>query len=345
MSKELNHILVIRFSAMGDVAMTVPVLKVLTEQYPDLKITVVTRHFFAPFFRDLKNVSVHPADLKGKHKGVFGLYKLSKALKALNFDAVADLHNVLRSKILKFFFFGKQVVKQDKGRAEKKALVSGHTFEQLKTTHQRYADVFEALGFPVDLSKLSFSNPDTSEVELASNLKAFITNTNQPIIGVAPFAAFEGKMYPIDKMKLVVEALSKDNNIILFGGGAREIALLNQFEAEFKNTKSVAGKLNLNEELDLMTKLDVMLSMDSGNAHIAAMLGKKVITIWGVTHPFAGFSPYKQPKDYALLADRNQYPLIPTSIYGNKQPEGYEKAAGSISVETIIEKVKTVISV
>ncbi len=68
-----KHILVLRFSAMGDVAMTVPVLRALTTQYPELKITVVTRAFFKPFFQDLKNVSVYTADFKGKHKGVLGL--------------------------------------------------------------------------------------------------------------------------------------------------------------------------------------------------------------------------------------------------------------------------------
>ena len=162
-----KHILVIRFSAMGDVAMSIPVLRALTQHYPDLKITVLTRDFFKPFFRDLENVEVYVADLKGKHKGILGLYKLSKELKAHNtstsrsaaFDAVADLHNVLRSKLLKFFFFGKKVVQLDKGRSEKKALTTGKRFQQLKTTHQRYADVFEALGYPIDLSHPTFPKP------------------------------------------------------------------------------------------------------------------------------------------------------------------------------------------
>jgi len=73
-------------------------------------------------------------------------------------------------------------------------------------------------------------------------------------------------------------------------------------------------------------------------------LGKKVITIWGVTHPFAGFSPFNQPKDYALLADREKYPLIPTSVYGNTFPDGYDNAAGSILPKTIIEKVNSLCS-
>ena len=339
MSNKPKHILVLRFSAMGDVAMTVPVLRALISQYPELKITVVTRGFFKPFFQDLENVTVYEADFKGHHKGVLGLYKLSKELKKLQFDAVADLHNVLRSKILKLFFFGKKVVQLDKGRAEKKALTAGQTFQQLKTTHQRYAEVFEALGYAVDLSQPTFLQSKL----LSENLNTFISNKDYKTVGIAPFAAHHSKMYPIVQMKAVISEISKNYNVILFGGGAKEIEVLNQLETEFNNTKSVAGKLNLEEELILISNLDLMLSMDSGNAHIAAMLGKKVITIWGVTHPFAGFAPFNQPNDFALTANREQYPLIPTSIYGNKFPEGYENAAGSISVENIVSKIRATI--
>lgn len=319
--------------------MTVPVLRALTAQYPELKITVVTRAFFKPFFQDLENVNFYEADLKGKHKGVLGLYKLSKELKNLNFDAVADLHNVLRSKILKFFFFGKKVMQLDKGRAEKKALVSGQKFEQLKTTHQRYAEVFEALGYSIDLSHSTFPKPQ----DLTDKLKAFIPNKKIKTIGIAPFAAHHSKMYPLDQMEKVIAEISKAYNVILFGGGVKEITLLNTLEAKFENVRSVAGKLNLNEELALISNLDLMLAMDSGNAHMAAMLGKKVITIWGVTHPFAGFAPFHQPLDFALTADRNEFPLIPTSVYGNKYPEGYENAASSVLEVDIIAKIKSVI--
>ncbi|HIC31898.1 MAG TPA: ADP-heptose--LPS heptosyltransferase RfaF, partial [Flavobacteriaceae bacterium] len=95
---------------MGDVAMTVPVLRAFTQQHPKVKLTVLTRPFFVPFFKDLPNTSVFIFDEKQKHKGVFGLYKLYKELKALDIDKIADLHNVLRTKILKLFFFGKTFV-------------------------------------------------------------------------------------------------------------------------------------------------------------------------------------------------------------------------------------------
>lgn len=339
MSKPKKHILVIRLSAMGDVAMTIPILRAFRQQHPGIKITVLTRSFFTPFFKYLDQVDVFTLDLKGKHKGFFGLYKLSKELKTLDFDAVADLHNVLRSNILKYFLFGKTFIQIDKGRAEKKTLISGEAFQQLKTTHVRYADVFGKLGFPTDISKPTFPK----KVVLNEKLQNFIGENSKKRIGIAPFAAHDGKMYPLDLMEQVITALSKDYNVILFGGGEKELAILNGFETKFKKVINMAGKLSLNEELDVISNLDVMLSMDSGNAHIAAMLGIKVISIWGVTHPFSGFAPFNQPEDYMLLANRAEFPNIPTSVYGNKYPDNYKEAARSILPETVIEKIKSII--
>ena len=354
MSKKPKHILVIRLSAMGDVAMTIPVLKAFTTQYPDVKLTVLTREFFTPFFRDLENVTVYPADLKGKHKGILGLYKLSKELKNQTFssvtssavekshikiDAIADLHNVLRTNILKFFFFGKTFAQIDKGRAEKKALVSGETFQQLKTTHERYADVFRELGFTLNLANPIFPK----RVELNSRIVSVIGTDSKKWIGIAPFAAHESKMYPLELMEKVIETLSKTYKILLFGGGKKEIEILDEFQSKNEHVINLAGKLTLDEELDVISNLDVMLSMDSGNAHMAAMLGVKVVTIWGVTHPFAGFAPFNQPEDFALVSDREKFPLIPTSIYGNKYPNNYQYVSKSIFPIKIVKKVESIL--
>ena len=334
-----KHILVIRLSAMGDVAMTVPVLRALTMQHPELRITVLTRVFFKPFFRDLQHVEVFSADVKGAHKGVFGLYKLAKALNKKQFYVVADLHNVLRSKMIKKFIKCKRFISIDKGRKEKRLLTSGTVFKKLKRTHQRYADVFGGLGFEVDLNHPHFPK----KAILSPKLQELLGNHSMKRIGIAPFAAHEGKMYPLTLMKTVIENLSKDYKLILFGGGPYESEILNEFQTSFNNTINLAGKVSLNEEMDVISNLDVMLSMDSGNAHIAAMLGVKVVTIWGVTHPFAGFAPFNQPEHHALMADREAFPLIPTSVYGNKYPESYKEAAGSISPKTIVEKIKSII--
>nr|WP_290855278.1 glycosyltransferase family 9 protein [Flaviramulus sp.] len=340
MAKTPKHILVIRLSAMGDVAMSVPVVRALTQQYPDIKITILTRTKFTSFFRNLDNVTVFPAYLEEKHKGIYGLYKLARQLnKANQFYAIADLHNVLRSKILKKFIRGKRFVTIDKGRKEKRQLISGKIFEPLKSTHNGYAEVFEPLGYRTILTNPTFPK----KAQLNKKLQNLIGQDSKKLIGIAPFAAHEGKMYPLDLMTIVIEHLSKKNKVILFGGGKNEIEFLSGLENKYDNVINAAGRLSLDEEMDLISNLNVMLSMDSGNAHIAAMLGIKVITIWGVTHPYAGFAPFNQPFDYCLIADRNEFPLIPTSVYGNKYPENYKYAARSISPDLVIDKINAVI--
>ena len=228
----------------------------------------------------------------------------------------------------------------NKGRSQKKALTTGKIFKQLKTTHQRYADVFKALEYAVDLSQPTFPK----QKAIPKKLQFFMANKEYKNIGIAPFAAYDGKMYPLDKMEVVIDTLSKNYNIILFGGGNKEAKILNKFETKYSNVNSTAEKLSLAEELLLISHLDVMLSMDSSNGHLAAMLGKKVISLWGVTHPFAGFMPFNQPTDYAITANREKYPLLPTSVYGNTYSKDYKNAAGSISVEKIVTKIKSVIS-
>ena len=143
-------------------------------------------------------------------------------------------------------------------------------------------------------------------------------------------------------MQDVINKLAENNNnkIFLFGGGNKEIEILNQFASQKENVITIAGKLKFEEELKLISNLDIMLSMDSGNSHIAAMLGIKVITLWGATHPYAGFLSFNQPMDSALVSDREKYPLLPTSVYGNKKVEGYEDAMRSISVESVVKKIE-----
>jgi ADP-heptose:LPS heptosyltransferase len=339
-----THILVIRLSAMGDVAMTVPVIRVLTETYPNVKITVLSRPFFRPLFEDIPNLNFLEADVYGEHKR-FGLIKLAKQAKDLGIDAVADLHNVIRSKIITRYlkFKGIETATIDKGRSEKKQLVAakGENISQLKTTHQRYADVFEKLGFPLDLN--TFTVP--AQKPLTPKLNGLLGVEPKKLIGIAPFAAHQSKMYPLSLMAEVIRELDETDKyrIFLFGGGKKEIKLLKEMEIPFANVTNVAGKLSFEEELALISNLDLMISMDSGNGHLAAMYGVPVITLWGVTHPFAGFAPFNQPEGNQILSDRKAYPLIPTSIYGNKFPKGYEEVMKTIAPRTVVNKVLEVL--
>ena len=336
-----KHILVIRLSAMGDVAMTVPVLRALTQQHPEIKVTVVSRPFFKPFFDDLANVNFFAVDLNHRHKGMLGLVRLYHDLKQLNIDVVADLHNVLRSKIVRSLFAvsGKKVAATDKGRKDKKALTRAENkvFAPVKSMVERHASTFEQLGFPIDLTQVSFPAPS----ELTETIKKVTGNKSEKWIGIAPFAQYDSKVYPLDLMQEVVASLAQTAyKVFLFGGGKTEIDKLNQLQNNHANVVVVAGKIKFQEELTLISNLEVMLSMDSGNAHIAAMLGVKVITLWGATHPYAGFKPFHQPDEYCLTADRTTYPLLPTSVYGNKVVKGYEEAMRTILPENIVSKIK-----
>lgn len=331
---------------MGDVAMTVPVLRALVKQYPELKITMVSRPFYKPFFDGIPNLDFFSFEAKGKHKGFFGLLKLFLELKALNIDAFADLHNVLRSQIIRnlFALSGKKMAAVDKGKAAKRALTRSENkiFKPLAPMVERHAKVFETLGFPIDLSNPEF--PETKDLS-PEVLEITEAKTDLKWIGIAPFAQHEGKVYNIDLMQQTITQLSKIRNakIFLFGGGKKEIEILDKFSKDLENVIVVAGKISFEQELLLISNLNVMLSMDSGNAHIAAMYGIRTVTLWGATHPFAGFAPFHQPMENALVSDRQQYPKLPTSVYGNKYVEGYEDAMRTIAPETIVEKIRTIL--
>ncbi len=236
-----------------------------------------------------------------------------------------------------FALSGKKVAYRDKGRAEKKALTQAENkvFMQLPTMFERHAKVFNELGFTVDLSHPVFPKKAVLDKEIS----IILGENNKKLIGIAPFAQYDSKVYPLDLMQEVINQLAKNSEykILLFGGGKKEIEILNSLANNKENVINMAGKIKFQQELQLISNLDVMLSMDSGNAHIAAMLGVKVITLWGATHPFAGFSPFNQPLENALVSDRNQFPKLPTSVYGNKKVEGYEDAMRTITVDSIIK--------
>ena len=334
---------------MGDVAMIVPVLRAFSTQHPLVKITVVSRPFFKPFFDTIPNVTFFSIDVTNRHKGFTGIIRLFKDLKKLQVTHIADLHNVLRSKIIRFLFApcDIKIAATNKGRAEKKQLtrLQKKDIAPLKSMIARHVDTFSSLGFSVDLNNPQFPIKAPISSEILNKLNETSHFFAHQLIGIAPFAQYTTKVYPFDLMQQLINELLKNGHqkIILFGGGKNEINLLNQLQNNNKTTLVVAGKLSLTEELQLISNLDLMLSMDSANAHLAAMLGIKVVTLWGATHPFAGFVPFNQPLQNCLVANRERYPFLPTSVYGNKFVPGYEDAMRTIKVTQIIEKINSLL--
>jgi ADP-heptose:LPS heptosyltransferase len=345
MSEKRQHILVIRLSSMGDVAMTVPILELLLEQHPNLNITFVSRPKFEAFFKHLPRVNFFAADVDIKYRGVFGIYKLAKELSTLKADAVADLHDVLRTKILKFFLrlgFSGQIKTIDKGRAEKKKLCANNPNKelyQIKNTFERYAEVFEKLGYKIDLSKDRFK----PSVPLTDNTAELLSiAANKIPIGIAPFARYKAKTYPFYLMEKMIKELLEcrsDLHVFLFGAES-DFENLSQLKIVFPNKISIVGTdLDLSEELGLISRLKLMLSMDSANMHLASMLSVPVVSLWGATHPCLGFYGWGQNPNNAICADRNKFPTLPCSVNGSKVHPGTENCMETIEPSFVIQKI------
>lgn len=339
-----HHLLIIRFSSLGDVAMTVPVLKLLLQQHPGLQIIMVSTGFMEPLFKGIERLHFFAADIKGRHQGVKGLYLLYQDLKkSFSFDAIADLHDVLRTKLLRSFFLfsGKPIAVINKGRVEKKRLTrqKNKILKPLKTTFQRYADVFESLALPVVL-KLPKKLKNVGTVPLPlQKLRA----EKSFIIGIAPFAQYAEKTYPPEKMKEVIQLLlaHKEVRIFLFGG-KKDAVIFQQWENEFERVESLAGKMTFENELEYIGALDVMVSMDSANMHLASLYSVPVVSIWGATHPYAGFNGWEQPPGNTIHIDLY---CRPCSVFGNKP--GYRGdllCLYSIAPLTVYNKVMEYIS-
>ncbi|APD07175.1 hypothetical protein UJ101_01659 [Flavobacteriaceae bacterium UJ101] len=336
----MKKILVTRFSAMGDVAMIVPVLKNVLEQNPDVHITLVSRGFFKPFFQNIERLSFKEIDLKAKHKGILGIYKLAQDLKKEKFDAYADLHNVLRTQLLRLFlkFSISNIASINKGRKEKKALTrkENKKFTPLKSTFERYADVFRSLDITVNIKQTLTHKEEPLTPILQEKI---LFDSTKKHIGIAPFAQHEGKIYPLVKIQNIVKTLAQDPElqIYLFGGGEKEKKLLEEIAQQNINTISLVGKTTLEEELQIISNLNLMFSMDSSNMHMASLVGTPVVSFWGATHPYAGFMGFGQSEENSI--QRSDLDCRPCSVYGNKPCWRGDWACLDIDETIFVEKI------
>lgn len=274
---------------MGDVAMLVPVVRQLATEYPSLEIDVLSKRFMGSLFEGIApNVhfigSIDEVDIRR--------YRL-----------VADMHSVIRSRLLSLQLGagGAKVRHIRKGRLGKWLLVHGRRQQQMSTI-ERYMDVLRRLGLPIN-----------------TPTPAIVTQERKNI-GIAPFAAHTGKIYPLDRMESVVRMLGEEmskrgEQVLLFGAGEKEKTILDRWATTYPGVVSMVGKMKMNEEVDCMSTLRLMLTMDSGNMHLASIAGTRVLSIWGATHPMAGFLGFGQQQKDCIQRELN---CRPCSVYGNK---------------------------
>lgn len=339
----MSSILILRFSALGDVTMSVPVVYSLARTYPGIEITVVTREQWAALFESMPSgVHFHGLDMSD-YRGIRGLSRLYRELRMEKPECIADFHDVLRSRYLdmRFHMSRIKVAVINKGRKEKKELTrrDNKRFCQLPTSTERYADVLRRLGYPVKMEFLSIFGDEEGDVGTLANVVG--AKNENTWIGIAPFAQHEGKIYPTDMMEHVIALLCKKpgRRIFIFGGGEEERSIAGEWESRYPAVSSLIGKGRLIDELGVMSRLDVMLSMDSANMHLAAITGIKVFSIWGATHPYAGFAAWGQTPDSFIQAD---LPCRPCSIFGNRKCyRGDYACLRKIDPMVVVEKIQT----
>jgi len=300
---------------MGDVAMVASVLKEFQAQHMDTEIIMVSRKLFKAFFEHIPRVIFHTIDPKVKHRGIEGLFRLFQELRAYKPDFVADLHNNLRSNVLNklFAWRGYPVRILDKGRAAKKELIRKRNkiLKPLRPMTECYADVFRQFGFAMDLSHHLQKEP-----RLIPNGLLGLLASDQIKIGVAPFAQHPYKVFDLESMEQVIQYLSENNyTVFLFGGGTKEKEIGEEWRKKYAGVQNTIGQFSLRQELDIIAHLDLMISMDSAGMHMASLMGTRCISIWGATHPFAGFLGYGQSLEDCIQVE---HPNRPSSIYGNK---------------------------
>jgi ADP-heptose:LPS heptosyltransferase len=311
------RLLVIRTSAMGDVALTAPVLRAVTGQYPRAEVVMLTRPLFRPFFYSIGGLTLFFIDIRQRHKGIAGMVRLFRDLtRTGRFDIVIDLHDVMRTRFLRNLFRMKGIPSFviDKGRREKRSVVSGKRKVQLKHSVERYAETFAKAGFPLILHGDPWIIPAPEALAKVSSVMDSHEGLN---IGVAPYAKHKLKIWPEEYMvRLLGMIVEKYQARFFLFGGNDEAEKLSSLQMRITGSFNTAGTLDLDEELALMSRLDLMIAMDSSNMHMAALTGIKVISLWGGTDPVTGFGAWMQNEDHSIRIPVDELTCRPCTIYG-----------------------------
>lgn len=321
----LISVVIARFSAIGDVAMAVPVIYSACATYPDISFVFVTRPSMTDIFVNRPaNLTLVGADVKTDYTGVSGMRRLVGELAHdYRADIFIDLHDVLRSRLMRLFWRlrGVKTVKIDKGKSHKHALTRRFRKRMLPLISQRarYREVFFKAALPVSDS---FNGLFGGRAKAPAESFAAITAPKaqgERWVGVAPFAAHLGKIYPVEKMEKALRILIRrcpSVRYFFFGGAGDERVTLERWACEFPGSVSLAGKrYGFATELALINHLDAMVTMDSANMHLASIASTPTVSIWGATHPYCGFKGWHQSD-----SDIIQLPMTcrPCSVFGSK---------------------------
>jgi len=308
---------------MGDVAIAAPVIYGMKKSYPDHQITVVTKSVFAPILRQIPEINVIEYDHKGIHKGFLGLIRFARQIPVAHYTHIIDLHDVVRTKILRRLLgFSRQVTVFNKDRkTQKRSLTQSLDTDKFYKVAEDYCSAFAKAWqlYTPPLNKVIRYLPKPSTITLDRE-----SVRPRDYLVIAPFAAHPGKSLSVKAAIRLVQKIKKlGRPILLLGGGNNEVEILGKLANE-SAINCIAGKYSIEQECAFLAHAAAVIAMDTGNGHIAAMYGTPVVTIWGVTHPTAGYVPLGQPIENQILPNYSRFPNLPDSLFGKQSAYGSE---------------------
>ncbi len=316
-------ILIIRFSSIGDVVLTTPVIRCCKQQLKNSEIHFVTKASF-------KSTLEHNPNLDKLITFEKDFTEVLPQLKKENYDFVIDLHNNLRSTRLKLAL-GKKSSTFKKLNVKKWLAVNLKSKTALPDVHivQRYLEAAAALGVKDDCKGLDYFISDKDSVDVSS----IDPNLKNGFVSLVVGGSYYTKKIPLNKL---IEICNNSKLPIVLLGGKEDHSLAEQVISKTKNTFNVCGKFTLNQSSFVIRNSSFVITSDTGLMHIAAAFGKKIFSLWGNTIPEFGMYPYKPGEGSKILEVKN-LKCRPCSKLGySKCPKGHFKCMNEIEVHEIV---------
>jgi ADP-heptose:LPS heptosyltransferase len=322
---ELKKILIIRFSSIGDIVLTTPVIRCAKRQFPKAEIHFVSKESF-------KSVVEHNPHIDKLHTFKKDISELYSLLKEERYDALIDLHHNLRSYRLK------QKLKVpaysfDKLNLRKFLAVNFKMLGLLPQKHivDRYFEAVKPLGIENDLKGLDYFIDPKDEVQAA---ELFFNGVSRPFIALVIGGSYYTKKIPLNKLK---EICSKAKLPVVALGGNEDKLLGDELKKEFPEVINACGQFSINQSASIIQQAEWVITSDTGLMHIAAAFRKKIISAWGNTIPEFGMAPYS-PQSENMMLEITNLKCRPCSKLGyDKCPLGHFKCMNDINYDFVAD--------
>lgn len=336
--KTSHKTLVIRFSSIGDILLSTPLLRVLRARFPQGQIDYVTRSEYAQLVRFNANLNVtHEFNAA---TGFTGLRELKKKLRRERYDLVIDLHNSIRSRFLRSMRGVGSIVTINKRIKERTLLIrfKKNTYDLIVPVGDRYIETVREFGIQSDGKGPEIHIPDEILFGVSGKIAKLRLNKFEHVAGLCPFARHSTKEWPAERfIELGVKVANELNGaIMIFGGGpdkARADHMVRSLSDSLGSERifNLTGELSLLESAAAMQYCDVIVTNDSGLMHLAEATEKKVVAMFGSTVEEFGFFP--QNKNSVVLERKGLYCRPCTHIGRAQCPEGHFRCMTEITAE------------